>query len=731
MQRPSPARAALERLTPFRAWLGELRDPSTWKADLPAGITVALVLVPQSMAYAQLAGLPPHIGLYASFLPVIVAALFGSSRQLATGPVAVVSLLTAAALGPLAASGSEGYLAYAAMLALMVGGFQILLGAFRLGILVDFLSHPVVVGFTNGAAIIIATSQLSRLFGVTVEKADRHYETVWRVLVAAVQGTHLPTMMMGLGALLLMLLLRRWRPQWPYVLVAVVLSTVISWSIGFSQERQIRVEQVADPVVAGLLRDELGLRSTLDTLRAELGRLEGEWETLQALHGADDDRTLAALHARNSLADDIAGLERRLNTGFAELRSVTLVLSDETPPRAWLADDLPPGTARLDEREWRIVGLGDEGIVALHSGGRVVGSIPTGLPALRMPALDPGIMLELLAAAITIALIGFMEAIAVARAMAAETRQRLDTNQELIGQGLANVASGLFQGYAVSGSFSRSAVNFSAGARTALSSVVTGSMVALTLLFLTPLLYHLPQAVLAAVIIVAVVNLVKIEPIRHALHVQKHDGIAAIVTFLLVLVLAPHLEMAIIAGVVLSLGLYLNRTMHPRFVELALHPDGTLRDADLHGLARDPHVAFLRFDGSLYFANSGYFETRVLEVLADHPELQVIVLDAEGINQIDATGEQMLRELVARLGTAGVALMVMAAKHQLMYALEHSGFVELLGRDRFCRTWYEALEYIEQHLGVALADDSPLRRWSERARIVKGEAVENTGGGEQ
>jgi len=731
MHRQSPAQVALERLTPFRAWLGELRDPSTWKADLLAGITVALVLVPQSMAYAQLAGLPPHIGLYASFLPVIIAALFGSSRQLATGPVAVVSLLTAASLGPIAASGSEGYLAYAAMLALMVGGFQILLGAFRLGILVDFLSHPVVVGFTNGAAIIIATSQLSKLFGVTVERAEHHYETVWRVVVAAVHGTHLPTLAMGVGALLLMLLLRRWRPQWPYVLLAVALATVISWSTGFSQERQIRAEQVADPLVAGLLREELGLRAALDTLRLELARLEAEWEALQSLHGSDDDRTLAALHARNGLADDIAGLERRLKSEFGELRSVTLVLSDETPPQAWLADELPPGVARLDDREWRIVDVDDEGVIALHSGGQVVGSIPTGLPALRMPAFDLGVMLELFAAAITIALIGFMEAIAIARAMAAETRQRLDTNQELIGQGLANVASGLFQGYAVSGSFSRSAVNFSAGARTGLSSVVTGGVVALTLLFLTPLLYHLPQAVLAAVIILAVINLVKIEPIRHALHVQKHDGIAAIVTFVLVLALAPHLEMAIIAGVVLSLGLYLNRTMRPRFVELALHPDGTLRDADLHGLDRDPHVAFLRFDGSLYFANSGYFETRVLEVLADHPELQVIVLDAEGINQVDATGEQMLRELVARLRSAGVELMVMAAKHQLTYALEHSGFVELLGRDRFCRTWYEALEYIERDLGVVLDDDSPLRRWSARARVLKADAVQVAGGGEQ
>ncbi|MEN8763045.1 MAG: SulP family inorganic anion transporter, partial [Thiogranum sp.] len=203
---------------PFSDWIGEVRHTSTLRADLIAGITVALVLVPQSMAYAQLAGLPAYIGLYASFVPVMIAAFMGSSRQLATGPVAVVSLMTAASLEPLAGGNIELYLALAAMLAIMVGVFQVMLGMFRLGVLVDFLSHPVVVGFTNGAAIIIATSQLSKLFGVSVEKSEHHYETIWRVVVAAGQDTHMLTLLMGIFALAIMILMKKYTPKIPNVL---------------------------------------------------------------------------------------------------------------------------------------------------------------------------------------------------------------------------------------------------------------------------------------------------------------------------------------------------------------------------------------------------------------------------------------------------------------------------------------------------------------------------------
>ena len=575
-------------LVPFLGWVGELKNPRVLRADLIAGITVALVLVPQSMAYAQLAGLPPHIGLYASFVPVMLAAFMGSSRQLATGPVAVVSLMTAAALQPLVATGTEGYLVYAASLALLVGLFQVALGLFRLGVLVDFLSHPVVVGFTNGAAIIIATSQLSKLFGVQVEQAEYHYETVGRVLLAASQDTHMATLLMGLFALAIMILLKKYLPRVPGVLTAVVVTTVLAYGIGF-----------------------------------------------QAL------------------------------------------------------------------------------------GGRVVGEIPEGLPGIGMPDFDLDALLQLSAAAVTIALIGFMEAIAIAKAMATQTRQRLDTNQELVGQGLANIAAGMFQGYPVSGSFSRSAVNFSAGAVTGFASVVTGLVVAATLLFMTPLLYHLPQATLAAIIVMAVINLVKIEPIRHAMKAQRHDGVVAIITFALTLVVAPHLETAIIVGVVLSLGLYLYRTMRPRFAELSLHPDGTLRAADEHRLPRSQTVSVLRFDGSLYFANAGYFETQVLANVADKPHLKFIIIDAEGINEIDATGEEMLSVLAQRLKAAGVQLMIARAKLQLMDIFHKTRLIETLGEQHFFRTRTDAILYARANLGdLAGPQMAPLLR--ERGELVQG-----------
>jgi MFS superfamily sulfate permease-like transporter len=242
----------LLRIFPFLEWLKNYNLVKL-RADAIAGLTVALVLIPQSMAYAQLAGLPAYYGLYASFLPPMIAALFGSSRQLATGPVAVVSLMTAASLGPLATAGSESFIAYAILLALIVGGFQFLLGVLRLGLVVNFLSHPVVNGFTNGAAIIIATSQLSKMFGVYVDEAEHHYETIIRVIQAAVHYTHWPTFIMGIGAFAIMFVLKKINPRIPNVLVAVTLTTVISWAIGFEKDVRVDITKVESPKTIELI----------------------------------------------------------------------------------------------------------------------------------------------------------------------------------------------------------------------------------------------------------------------------------------------------------------------------------------------------------------------------------------------------------------------------------------------------------------------------------------------
>ncbi len=566
------------RLLPFLAWIGKCKSPKVLTADFVAGITVALVLVPQSMAYAQLAGLPPYYGLYASFLPGIVAALFGSSRQLATGPVAVVSLMTAAALEPMALT-PDLYVAYAISLAIMVGIFQLALGVLRLGVLVDFLSHPVVIGFTNAAAIIIATSQLSKIFGVVVEKGEHHYDTVWRVVVAATTETHMLTLAMGLLAIGIMAVMKKFTPRFPNVLVAVVATTVLSAMFGFEAQ-----------------------------------------------------------------------------------------------------------------------------------GGAVVGVVPVGVTMLSLPTdVSWDVIVQLLTTAVVIAIIGFMEAISIAKAMAARTRQRLDPNQELIGQGLGNIVSGLFQGYAVSGSFSRSAVNINAGAITGLSAVVTGCVVGATLMWLTPLLYHLPQATLAAVIMMAVINLVKIEPIIYAWRVQPHDGVVAIVTFLLTLVVAPHLETGIIVGVLLSLGLYLYRTMRPRISILSRDPDGTLRDAEVRKLATCDNISLIRFDGSLYFANTGYFSDTILSRVASKPDLKFVIIDAEGINGIDATGEEMLHDLARRLDSLGIELLFARAKMQIMDILKRTKFFEHHGKERFFRLRTHAFEYAWEKLGDNHADTCPLK----------------------
>ena len=578
----------IAKFLPFLAWIHEIKDKDILKADLVAGLTVALVLVPQSMAYAQLAGLAPQYGLYASFLPVMIAALMGSSRQLGTGPVAVVSLLTAAAIPTIIPPGADmvTYAAYASLLAFLVGIFQFALGALKLGFVINFLSHPVVVGFTNAAAIIIGTSQLSKVFGVDKGVGEHTYEQVWGVLINASQHTHAWTLFAAIVAFAIMIGVKQYAPKLPGVLLAVVVTTIISCVMDFGT-----------PVADGGL------------------------------------------------------------------------------------------------------------------GGAIVGSIPEGLPSLTIPNFDFSVINQMIVTAITIGLIGFMEAISIAKAMAAQTKQRLNADQELMGQGLANVVSSFFQGYAVSGSFSRSAVNISAGAITGFSSVVTAVIVGITLLWLTPLLYHLPQATLAAVIIMAVINLIKFAPIMHAWKVEKHDAIVAVTSFVLTLLFAPHLENGIVIGVILSLALFLYRTMEPRFTELSAH-DGSsmLVNALDNKLERCEVVSIVKYSGSLYFANAGYFEDKILKLIADkHECLKYIIVDMAGINQIDASGEDVLTGLLERCSAGGVEILF-ARTEGIESVLKRSGFIDRFGEDRFYERRTDALRFAWKELGdEEAASKSPLK----------------------
>ncbi len=703
------SRSHLARYLPFLAWWGELRSGKVLRADLIAGITVALVLVPQSMAYAQLAGLPAYYGLYAAFLPPMIAALFGSSRQLATGPVAVVSLLTAAALEPIAVSGSPGYVAYAITLSLLVGLFQLGLGLLRLGVVVNFLSHPVIVGFTNAAAIIIATSQLDKIFGVRADKAEHHYETVWNTIAAVPTQIHWPTFFFAVGAFAIMIVLRRLNPRIPNVLIAVAITTTLSWLIHFEHLETVTLSQIGNKSVQEVVRDELTLKREIPELDKAIVDAEKTYQEAHKQFGTDDSRTLLAQHLFDTLR---LKRERRSKTVKADIEEIKKTRFDHVPGpdgatgKFYLHGHVPED-AESDGRLWRIRSVEGENLV-MNGGGNVVANVPKGLPSLALPKFDVGVILQLLSAGITISLIGFMEAISIAKAMATRTRQRLDANQELVGQGLANIIGSLSLSYPTSGSFSRSAVNISAGAITGFSSVVTSVIVVVTLLWLTPLLYHLPQATLAAVIMMAVVGLINVKAVKHAWQVNKQDGIVAVVSFVLTLAFAPHLDKGILIGAGLALIMYLYRTMQPRIAVLSRHADGTLRDAEVFGLKSCENIAVIRFDGSLYFANTSYFEDRVQERIAAKPDLKYVIVMGEGINQIDATGEEMLSHLAERLDKAGIQLLFTGLKKQVMDVFLRTGLHERLGPQRFFRTEDQALDHVWKALGNNHEVDCPL-----------------------
>lgn len=687
----------LQRLLPFLNWFRDYNVES-FRQDILSGLTVALVLVPQSMAYAQLAGLPAYYGLYAAFLPPMVAALFGSSRQLATGPVAVVSLMTATALEPLATAGSQEYVAYAILLALLVGLFQFLLGVLRLGLVVNFLSHPVVNGFTNAAAIIIATSQLPKLFGVSIDNAPHHYETVYNVIKAAISYTHWPTFFLALLAFAIMIILRRINRRIPNVLVAVAVTTLISWAIGFEQNRIIDMSQIKSDRARQMIAD---FNARLAELKHDSdGRvhLRTEYETTVERKSARSVEALELQHDIQLLNIEIASLKEELSEGRAELRGLIFdaVSDPDGTLDLYMRGEAPPGNSR-DGHNWRLkIGNNplDEHALTLIGGGAVVGSIPRGLPGLIVPKFQFSTAINLFSMAMIISLLGFMEAISIAKAMAAKTGQRLDPNQELIGQGLGNIIGSFGQSYAVSGSFSRSAVNLQAGAVTGLSNVFGSLVVVIVLLFLTPLLFHLPQSVLAAIIMMAVVGLINAKTFIHTWRAQRYDGIIGIITFVGTLAFAPHLDRGIMIGVVLSLLLYLLRNMRPAIAMLSLHPDGTYRNRARFGLDQCRHIAVIRYAGSLFFANVSYLEDQVLETIRSMPRLKHVLIVGNGINELDASGEEVLATLVGRIHEQGLGFSISGLNDSVLDTMRRTGLLAIVGEDHIYRNANRAIENI-------------------------------------
>jgi SulP family sulfate permease len=695
-------------LFPFLRWFPY--RGTTLRADFLAGLTVALVLVPQSMAYAQLAGMPAYYGLYAAFLPVAVAALWGSSNQLGTGPVAVASLLTASSLTPLAAPGSESFIALAILLALLVGLIQLTLGVFKLGVVVNFLSHPVIVGFTNAAAIIIALSQVNKLLGVPMGRSESFLTDIWGV-ANLVGETHLPTLAMGLSAIALIWVIRKKAPKLPGVLIAVVLTTVVSWQIGYERNATAVIAQIADAEAQSLLGEFIRTEARIHEINGQIIAKSGEMKVLQKSSG-EQAHEIATLNYEVELLKlqlkDREDENRRRNRAVRSMVFEQLPGATDELPKYFASGRLPAG-AQSDGRQWHIARAAS-GSLKLTGGGEVVGKVPEGLPSVGLPKFSWDRVGSLLAAAIVISLVGFMEAISIAKAIAAKTKQKIDPNQELIGQGLANLVGAATQSFPVSGSFSRSAVNINAGARTGMSSVITAAFVLLTLLFLTPLLYHLPQAVLAAVIIMAVIGLVNFGAVKHAWQANRHDGIAAVVTFVATLAAAPHLDKGIIVGAGLAIGLYLYRTMTPRVAILGRHADGTLRDAKVHDLPPSKVVTAVRFDGRLYFANVAYFEDAILEAVAANPEARAVLVVGDGINEIDASGEEVMHHVVQHLRDAGIEVAFSGLKKQVVDVMRATGLLEFIGESRLFATADAALEAIHAEAAVRGEDHaaSPL-----------------------
>jgi MFS superfamily sulfate permease-like transporter len=658
------------------------------RADFIAGVTVALVLIPQSMAYAQLAGLPAHYGLYASLAPPMIAAFFGSSRQLATGPVAMVSLMTAAALEPLATAGTEAFVGYALLLSLMVGLFQLLMGMFRLGVLLNFLSHPVVLGFVNAAAIIIATSQLGKIFGVNADKGEHHYEFVINTIRAAVDHTHWPTLAMAMLAMASIFAARRYQPKLPYVLVAVVVTTVMAWLFGFADHSTVRLEQIADKKTRIALVYDVVETKRVTNLREEYIGAQKAYDAKVESVDAQNEELLAERQQLEQIQFRLELLREKVRVHHKELFNTPLYKIGEGEQMK-LYSRAEIGRIAGEEntlfgQSWTIMSYKND-VVELKAGGEVIGMIPRGLPGFRLPKFDWAAISHLIGATIAISLIGFMESISIARAMAARTRQNLSANRELIGQGLGNIVGSMFQAYPVSGSFSRSAVAFNAGALTGFSAVITVVVVALALLLFTPLLYYLPQATLAVVIMMAVGGLISIKPMIHAWQTNRHDGIVAVVTFVFTLAMAPELEMGILLGMLLSLVLLLFRIMKPGIV-FPPHPEYLMPpDAVAAGAVNDRRIIRMRFEGSLVFANVAYFEEQLQKLLATTPELRVLIIDGVSINEVDASGEEMLRENFKRLTEIGLQVLFTRFKAPILEVFRRSHMYDYVSEKNFYR----------------------------------------------
>ena len=555
---------SLARYLPILDW-GRTYNPGALSNDLIAALIVTIMLIPQSLAYALLAGLPPEMGLYASIAPIMLYAIFGTSRALAVGPVAVVSLMTAAAIGNVAEAGTAGYIAAAITLAALSGGILLLMGVFRLGFLANFLSHPVIAGFITASGVLIATSQLKHILGVD---AGGHtlihlVESLWHHL----PDTNLMTLVLGVTA-----------------------TAFLFW-----------VRKGLKPLLLGF------------------------------------------------------GLSKRVADIGTKAGPVAAVVV--TTAAVWL------------------FGLDAQGV-------KIVGAVPQSLPPLTMPDLSVDLVKALFIPALLISIIGFVESISVAQTLAAKKRQRIDPDQELIGLGVANIGAAFTGGYPVTGGFSRSVVNFDAGAETPAAGAYTAVGLAIAALALTPLIFFLPKATLAATIIVAVLSLVDFGILKRTWTYSKADFLAVLATILLTLGLG--VEVGVSAGVIISIFLHLYTSSKPHVAEVGLVV-GTqhFRNIKRHKVMTFPTLLTLRIDESLYFANARYLEDYIYDrVIGDKPLTDVVIM-CSAVNEVDMSALESLEAINARLKDMNIRLHLSEVKGPVMDRLQRSHFLDELTGDVF------------------------------------------------
>lgn len=548
---------------PLLTWLPSYQLV-TLKKDALAGITVGTMLIPQGMAYALLAGLPPIVGLYASLVPLIIYPFFGTSRQLSVGPVAMDSLLVASGVGMLAAQGTDDYLWLAILLALMVGVIQFLMGVFKLGFLVNFLSQPVINGFTSAAAIIIGLSQVKHLFSVDFPGSQQVHLVLYR-LGSQLENMHLLTFGIGVVCIFLLLFLKKKKPSWPGALLVVFLSTIGVWYFNLS---------------------EMGVK--------------------------------------------------------------------------------------------------------------VVGDVPEGLPAFGLPTFDLAIMYDMIPIAFTIALISFMEAIAVAKKFAAKEGYTVNPNQELIALGLSNTGAGMFGGYPIAGSFSRTAVNAHAGAQSPMASMFNALTIGLTLIVLTPLFYYMPKAVLAAIVIVAILGLIDIKEPRRLYRLRQKDFYTLIFAFFITLFLGAR--MGVLLSAIASGVLIIYRISYPNIAILGRKPGtNTFRNLkkDKH-LVKIPKLIMFRIDASLYYANTGFLKDKIQETIANYQDTKYLLIDGTSINEVDTTALGALFEISDELKSDGIELYFTGLKESVRLIFEKSGFTDHLGKTHFFDRKEDFMEEFEK-----------------------------------